>query len=280
MMRGMTRKMKAKTKNEEESEEKIEEADVERSDEADEEGSKSECGNEEEEEGGETGENSEEEGESEDEEDTELEEHEKEKNEEEDVEEVMEERSSAKSRGTTGVDVVTTWKALLPGEVAKIATVKMANDVLKHLTMFGSGGPLGTTISADTHSQLELGDPSSKRKATTMGVVGVQLQALWGVHELSGKRLYDRLWERSAGGQWSLYTDEAGLIFCLLLRGLLSSISALSFIVIHTRLPSFALTHWFHLSKVDIVVKFIVALLCLLLRLFNPSSKEESKGSD
>ncbi|KAK9148789.1 hypothetical protein Scep_007546 [Stephania cephalantha] len=33
--------------------------------------------------------------------------------------------------------------------------------------MFGDGGPSGTTTSAATHSQLKVGDPSSKCKAMT-----------------------------------------------------------------------------------------------------------------
>ncbi|KAK9112625.1 hypothetical protein Scep_020144 [Stephania cephalantha] len=39
------------------------------------------------------------------------------------------------------VDVVTMWKALLPSEIANTTAVKMSNDVLKHLTIFGDGGP-------------------------------------------------------------------------------------------------------------------------------------------
>ncbi|KAK9126179.1 hypothetical protein Scep_015025 [Stephania cephalantha] len=101
------------------------------------------------------------------------EEEEEDDDDDDEAEEVIEERvgakshDKAKSRIRRVVEVVTAWKALPRGLGDTALLVKMANDVLKHLTVIGSGGPLGTTTSGGTQSQ----PATSKRKvtATTTG---------------------------------------------------------------------------------------------------------------
>ncbi|KAK9140751.1 hypothetical protein Scep_010432 [Stephania cephalantha] len=61
------------------------------------------------------------------------------------------------------VEVVTAWKALPPRVGDRASAVKMADEVLKHLTVIGSSGTSGMTTSAATQSQ----PATSKRKATT-----------------------------------------------------------------------------------------------------------------
>ncbi|KAK9093839.1 hypothetical protein Scep_025308 [Stephania cephalantha] len=72
-----------------------------------------------------------------------------------------------KSTITAAVDVVAAWKALPPSEGNRASTLKMADEVLKHLTVIGAPGPSITPTSGATQSQRPSnpGDSgTSKRK--------------------------------------------------------------------------------------------------------------------
>ncbi|KAK9125969.1 hypothetical protein Scep_014815 [Stephania cephalantha] len=60
------------------------------------------------------------------------------------------------------VEVVTAWKVLLPGVGDRASAMKMADEVLKLLTVIGLSGTSGTMKFAATQSQ----PTTSKRKAT------------------------------------------------------------------------------------------------------------------